>query len=182
MNDLNFLDWFCNLRNVLKQEQKLYVIEEPVPNKLVGNASRVEKDTYKKYLDDMLDVGCLMLATMTHELRKQHKDMVAYDMIQHIMELYKGQARQERYETSKALFQCKMVEGTPVRNHILRMIGYIESLEKLGFPLGVELAINVILQSLPYSLSRFFLNFNMKEINKTLPQLLSMLRTAESNM
>ncbi|KAK5775840.1 hypothetical protein PVK06_043790 [Gossypium arboreum] len=62
------------------------------------------------------------------------------------------------------------------------MIGYIESLEKLGFPLGKELVTNVILQSLLNSFIQFVLNFNMNDTNKTLPQLLSMLQTAESNM
>ncbi|XP_016747393.1 uncharacterized protein [Gossypium hirsutum] len=75
-----------------------------------------------------------------------------------------------------------MVEGTLVGIHILKMIGYIERLEKLGFPLGVDLATDVILQSLLVSFSQFFLNFNMNEINKTLPQLLIMFRTAESNI
>ncbi|XP_012448701.1 uncharacterized protein LOC105771862 [Gossypium raimondii] len=75
-----------------------------------------------------------------------------------------------------------MVEGTLVGIHILKMIGYIERLEKLGFPLGVDLATDVILQSLLVSFSQFFLNFNMNEINKTLPQLLSMFRTAEINI
>ncbi|KAL4313097.1 hypothetical protein GQ457_01G021370 [Hibiscus cannabinus] len=45
-----------------------------------------------------------MLATMNHELHKQHKYMVGYENLKGI---YEGQARQERYETSKALFQCK---------------------------------------------------------------------------
>ncbi|XP_012442214.1 uncharacterized protein LOC105767253 [Gossypium raimondii] len=112
---------------------------------------------------------------MTLELQKQHEDMVAHDMIQHLNELYEGQARQERYKTSKALFQCKMVEGTPMETHVLKKISYIESLEKLGFPLSVELATDVILQSLSNSFRQFVLNFNMNEINKALPQLLSML-------
>ncbi|KAK8541025.1 hypothetical protein V6N13_026489 [Hibiscus sabdariffa] len=61
-------------------------------------------------------------------------------------------------------------------------MGYIQTLEKLGFALNDELAIDVVLQSLPDSFNQFVLNFNMNEINKTLPQLLSMLRTAEGNM
>ncbi|KAK8681085.1 hypothetical protein V6N13_053492 [Hibiscus sabdariffa] len=130
----------------------------------------------------MLDVGCLMLATMTPELQKQHEDMVAYEMIQNLKDIYEGQARQERYETSKALFQCKMSEGAQVGAHVIKMMGYIQTLEKLGFALNNELAINVILQSFPDSFNQFVLNFNMNEINKTLPQLLGMLRTAESNM
>ncbi|KAG8498488.1 hypothetical protein CXB51_005003 [Gossypium anomalum] len=176
LNGLNFLDWFRNLRIVLKQEQKLYVIEKPLPDEPPANASRADKDAYKKHLDEMVDVGCLMLATMNPELQKQH------DMIEHLKELYQGQARQERFDISKALFQCKLAEGSPVGPHVLKMIGYIESLSKLGFPLIQELATDVILQSLSDSYSQFILNFNMNEIDKTLPQLLSMLRTAESNM
>ncbi|KAK8578849.1 hypothetical protein V6N13_142124 [Hibiscus sabdariffa] len=182
LNGINFLDWFRNLRIVLKQERKEYVIEEVVPNDPGPNASRADKDKFKKHMDDMVDVGCLMLATMTPELQKQHENMVAYEMIQNLKEIYEGQARQERYETSKALFQCKMSEGSPVGAHVIKMMGYIQTLEKLGFALNDELAVDVVLQSLPDSFNQFVLNFNMNEINKTLPQLLGMLRTAESNM
>ena len=104
LNGLNFLDWFRNLRIVLKQERKLYVIEQPVPNEPPTNASRADRDAYRKHLNDMVDVGCLMLATMNPELQKQHEDMVAYEMIEHLKEFYQGQARQERFDISKALF------------------------------------------------------------------------------
>ncbi|KAK8689920.1 hypothetical protein V6N13_088627 [Hibiscus sabdariffa] len=182
LNGINFLDWFRNLRIVLKQEMKEYVIEEHVPDEPVANAPRADKDKFKKHMDDMVDVGCLMLATMDSELQKQHENMVAYEMIQNLKEIYEGQACQERYETSKALFQCKMTEGTPVGAHVIKMMGYVQTLEKLGFPLKNELATDLILQSLSGSFKPFVLNFNMNEINKTLPQLLGMLRTAESDM
>ncbi|KAK8705009.1 hypothetical protein V6N13_048620 [Hibiscus sabdariffa] len=75
-----------------------------------------------------------------------------------------------------------MSEGSPVGAHVIKMMGYIQTLEKLGFALNDELAVDVVLQSLSDSFNQFVLNFNMNEINKTLPQLLGMLRTAESNM
>ncbi|KAK8656868.1 hypothetical protein V6N13_098803 [Hibiscus sabdariffa] len=62
------------------------------------------------------------------------------------------------------------------------MMGYIQTLEKLRFPLKDEFTTNAILQSFPDSFKPFILNFNMNEINKTLPQLLGMLRTAESDL
>ncbi|KAL4364152.1 hypothetical protein GQ457_04G017010 [Hibiscus cannabinus] len=142
LNGINFLDWFCNLRIVLKQERKEHVIEKPVPKDPSVDAPTADKDKFKKYMDDMVDVGCLMLATMTPELQKQHEDMVAYKMIQNLKEIYEGQARQERYETSKALFQCKMSQRSPVGAHFIKMMGYIQALEKLGFPLSDELAID----------------------------------------
>ena len=62
-----------------------------------------------------------------------------------------------------------MAEGSPVGTHVLKMIGYIENLDRLGFPLGQELATDLILQSLPDCYSQFIMNFNMNEIDKPLP-------------
>ncbi|KAK8972764.1 hypothetical protein V6N11_055127 [Hibiscus sabdariffa] len=104
--------------------------------------------------------------------------MVAYEMIQNLKEINEGQVRQEGYDTSKALFQCKMSEGSLVGAHVIKMMGHIQTLGKLGFALNDELAIDVVLQSLPDSFNQFLLNFNMNEINMTLPQLLGMLKTA----
>ncbi|KAK8696737.1 hypothetical protein V6N13_001866 [Hibiscus sabdariffa] len=69
-----------------------------------------------------------------------------------------------------------MSEGSPIGAHVM---GYIQTLKKLGFPLKDESATDVILQSLPDNFKPFVLNFNINEINKTLPQLLGMLRTGE---
>ena len=66
----NFLDWYRNLRIVLKHERKLYVLEQLIPKPPTANAPRAEKDAYKKHQDDALNVGCLMLATMNSELQK----------------------------------------------------------------------------------------------------------------
>ncbi|KAK8624569.1 hypothetical protein V6N13_065906 [Hibiscus sabdariffa] len=90
-----------------------------------ANAPRADKYKFKKHLDDILDVSCLMLATMTPELQKQRGDM--------------------------------------------------DSLKD-------ELATDDILQSLLDIFKPFVLNFIVNEINKTLPQLLGMLRTAESDL
>ncbi|KAK8621889.1 hypothetical protein V6N13_097517 [Hibiscus sabdariffa] len=68
LNGINFLDWFRNLKIVLKLEINEYVIKEPVLNEPGANAPRAEKDKFKKHVDDMLDVRCLMLATITPEL------------------------------------------------------------------------------------------------------------------
>ena len=178
----NFLDWYRNLRIVLKQERKLYVLEGAVPPPPETNAPKAERDAYKKHQDDALDISCLMLATMDYELQKQHENMDAFAMLEHLKKLYQGQARYERYDISKALFNCKLAEGAPVGPHVLKMIGYVENLERLGFPLSQELAIDVILQSLPLSYNHFIMNYNMNEIHKTMPELLSMLRTAEQNL
>ncbi|PKI68224.1 hypothetical protein CRG98_011360 [Punica granatum] len=61
--------------------------------------------------------------------------MGAYDMIVHLRQLYQEQAPHERFNVSKALFQAKLTEGSPVGPHVLNMIGYVETLRRLGFSL-----------------------------------------------
>ena len=116
----NFLEWFRNLRIVLKQERKLYVLDEPLPEEPADNAPRAEKNGYEKHHNDSIDVACLMLATMSSELQKDLENMEAYDMIFNLKEMFQQQARQERYETTKALHSCKMAEGASVSTHVLK--------------------------------------------------------------
>ena len=75
-----------------------------------------------------------------------------------------------------------MAKGSPVGAHVLKMIGYVENLERLDFPLSQELAKDLVLQSLPQSHGQFVMNYNMNEIEKPLLELLSMLRIVEQNL
>ncbi|KAL8127555.1 hypothetical protein AgCh_014458 [Apium graveolens] len=104
---INFLDWQRNLRIVLKQERKLYVIDIPRPAPLPEGASCAQYNVYQKHIDDDTDVQCLMLATMSAELQKQHENMNSYDMIEHLKRMFEGQARQERFDTFKSLHAYK---------------------------------------------------------------------------
>ena len=77
--------------------------------------------------------------------------MEAYNMIFNLKEMFQQQARQERYETTKALHSCKMAEGASISDHVIKIKGNIEHLDRLGFPLSQELATDLILNSLPDS-------------------------------
>jgi hypothetical protein len=46
--------------------------------------------------------------------------------------MFENQPRVERYNISKAIFTCKLVEGSPVCPYVIKMMGYIETLNKLG--------------------------------------------------
>jgi hypothetical protein len=74
----------------------------------------------------------------------------------------------DKFNTSKSLFGSKLVEGAPVSPHVIKMIGYIESLQRLGFALDDDLATDVILQSLPASFEPFIMNYHMNGFKKTL--------------
>ena len=68
LNGTNFLDRHRNLRIILMQERKLYVLDEPIPEEPTTNAPRAQRDTYIKHQNNSIDVKCLMLATMESKL------------------------------------------------------------------------------------------------------------------
>ena len=94
--------------------------------------------------------------------------------------MFQEQARIERFATIKALLSCKMVAGSSISPHVLKMKGYLDHLEKLGLPISQELAI--ILQTLLYAYDDFVMNYNMHNMEKTLSELHGMLKIAEQNI
>ena len=151
LNGTNFIDWSRNLRIVLKQEKKLEVLEHPLPNEPARNASTAQREAFEKKKNDSNDVTCLMLATMSPELQKQFVDMEAYEIMTHLKEMFQEQTRHERFVTTKVLTSCKMAAGTSVSAHVLKMKGYIDTIEKLDMPLRKKLATDLILGSLSKS-------------------------------
>ena len=68
LNGTNFLDWYRNLRIVLRQERNEYILDQPILEEPAANAPRAQKDAYNKHLNDSVDVTCLMLGCMESEL------------------------------------------------------------------------------------------------------------------
>jgi hypothetical protein len=96
--------------------------------------------------------------------------------------MFENQARAERYNISKALFACKLTEGRSVSPHVIKMMGNIETLTKLGCEIKDDLATDVILQSLPMRYESFIMNFHMNGMEKTVVELHGMLKTAKDSI
>lgn len=183
LSGTNFLDWEMNLRIVLDCERKLYVLddEEP-PQAPAANARASEVASYKKYQDDARDVKCIIMASMTAELQRLHAGMEARPMMQRLKDLYQGQARHERFKISKALFSSKLTSGSPVGPFVIKLIGMIETLDRLEAPLHPLLATDLILGSLPAEYGQTVVNFYMNKLDMTMAELLKFLTTAEESL
>jgi hypothetical protein len=59
--------------------------------------------------------------------------------------MFENQASAEKYNISKDLFVCKLAEDSSISPHMIKMIGYIETLDKLGCELKDGLTTDVIL-------------------------------------
>ena len=72
-----------------------------------------------------------------------------------------------------------MEENSSVSEHILTMSGLHNRLTQLGVNLPDDAVIDRILQSLPPSYKSFVMNFNMQGMEKTIPEVFAMLKSAE---
>src|SRR5665213_4346268 len=156
----NYLDWHRNLRIVLRQEGKSYVLDTDlvVP---AHDASADVKDTYEKLKKDSNDVTCLMLACMDASLQKQFEDSDAHIINVVLKEMFQEQERIERFNTLKELVNLKMHMGSSVSTHVLKAQALIDRLEKLGEKVSTIMQQDLILCALPPMLSTFVTNYHM---------------------
>ncbi|KAJ9564973.1 hypothetical protein OSB04_000939 [Centaurea solstitialis] len=167
---------------VLSHIRKWYVLKEPLGEAPPANASAAIRNAHKKHSDDLLDVGCLMLAIMSPDLQTGLMNTNAYDMIRQLRDMFQTQARTERYDATKAFNECKMIKGTSVSDHVMKMKRHMDHLERLGHPVPLQLATDTILNSLSEDYKPFVINYNMNNMEKSIAELHSMLKTAELNM
>ncbi|GJU09643.1 E3 ubiquitin protein ligase DRIP2, partial [Tanacetum coccineum] len=97
-----FMDWYRNLRIVLKAEKKLVHLEQPLPPTYLPVEPQGVRDAYTALYDAQLEVTCLMLANVSPELQKNE-------------------------------------EGQFVSSYILKIKGYLDNLERLGYLMPQEL-------------------------------------------
>jgi hypothetical protein len=120
---------------------------------------------------------------MEPELQMQFEtNHEVHDMIMVLQDMFQTQARTERFNVSKTFVESKLAEGVAVGPHVMKMVGYTQRLEKLGFPLGRELITDFMLTSLPPSYGNFISNYHMHEARKVLNELCGMLKIAESDI
>ena len=62
------------------------------------------------------------------------------------------------------------------------MVGYMMSMDRLGFPVSKEFATDIILNSLPKAYAPFISNYHMHGMDKELTELHGMLKTTEADI
>ena len=89
---------------------------------------------------------CYILASISNILQYQMQDVgLALDIMLSLKEMFSEQDHSDRQETIRQIYNTKMVEGTLVREHCLRMISNLNTLEVLGVDIDGELQVDMIL-------------------------------------
>ncbi|GJU45594.1 retrotransposon protein, putative, ty1-copia subclass [Tanacetum coccineum] len=109
LNGSNFLDWYRNLKIVLRNEQKLHHLEEALLEAPPATATAVISNAYTRRVAKQQELACLMLA------------------------------KQKLFETVKAIHACKQEEGQLVSTYVLKMKAYLDQMEQLSYPMPLVL-------------------------------------------
>ncbi|GJW53734.1 zinc finger, CCHC-type containing protein [Tanacetum coccineum] len=182
----NFIDWYRQLRLVLSTEDKEYYLEHPIPAAPVAQPrQQVPPEAlaaHDAWVKGQKEVVVLMLLTMDLDIQRNLAHLGAYDMLQELKAMFSKQAEQELLQTVREFHTCKQEEGQSVSSHVLKMKGYIDNLERLGQPVGQNLAVSLILVSLNKDFTSFVQNFNMHGMGKTVNELHAMLKLHEESL
>ena len=126
---------------------------------------------------------CYILASISNVLQHQMQDVeLASDIMLSLKEMFGEQGRSARQDTMKLILNTKMAQGTLVREHCLKMISYLNTMEVLGADIDGESQVDMILPSLPKSFKVFRLNYNMNKKIYTLSKLINELVATEASL
>ncbi|KAK1698800.1 hypothetical protein QYE76_015497, partial [Lolium multiflorum] len=178
-NGSNFTDWFRHVRIFLTGVSMQYVLEAPLGPPPPPAVSEDIKNVYETRVTRYSEVQCAILCSLEAELQKRFEHHDPCDMMRELKLIFETHAAVESYEASKQFFNCMMEEGSSVSEHMFAMSGHAKKLSDLGIVIPNQLGIHRVLQSLPPSYKNFVMNYNMQNMNKELPELFSMLKSAE---
>ncbi|GJV63896.1 hypothetical protein Tco_1474724 [Tanacetum coccineum] len=73
---------------------------------------------------------------------------IPYDMVQELRSMFEKQAGVEKFDLIQSFHACKQEEGKSVADYVLKMKGYVEQLERLGYMLPQDISVGLILNGL----------------------------------
>ncbi|GKB77933.1 hypothetical protein Tco_0944828, partial [Tanacetum coccineum] len=139
-------------------------LEHPIPEALVAPPGQqvppAAATAHAAWVKGQKEVVVLMLLIMDLDIQRNLAHLGAYDMLQ----------------------ELKAEEGQSVSSYVLKMKGYIDNLERLGQPVGKNLAVSLILVSLNKDYDSFVQNYNMHGMGKIVNELHAMLKLHEDTL
>ncbi|GJW42677.1 NB-ARC domains-containing protein [Tanacetum coccineum] len=139
-------------------------------------------DQWTTLYDAHTEIACLMLGSMTPELHRQFELYYPFDMIQELRSMFEKQAGVEKFDLIQSFHACKQEEGKPVADYVLKMKGYVEKLERLGYVLPQDISVGLILNGLTKDFVGFVRNYNMHNMGKTIGEIHAMLIEYEKGL
>ncbi|GAA0145067.1 hypothetical protein LIER_05343 [Lithospermum erythrorhizon] len=138
------------------------------------------RGTYINQEDSAINAQCL---NKKPNLQNCFANKVDYEMNNTVEEAsLHNLERIDRHAILKDILGCKLAKGDLVSPHVEKMIGLFEKLEKLGSGINQEVAIDIILSSLPDEYAPYIPTFLKCDLENTMYKLYEMLKNVEIHL
>ncbi|KAH9685593.1 hypothetical protein KPL70_014018 [Citrus sinensis] len=152
----NYLDWKRNLFNILTAKGSKYVLTQPCPPEPSLYDYRNQREPYEKWCEANKMAKRYILASISVELHKKHRNMeTATEIMASLHQMFGQNTHFAREAALKRITDTKMEEGTKVRDHVLKMMDYLNEVEIHGVQINDKSKINMVIKSLPDTFKEF---------------------------
>ncbi|KAH9678657.1 hypothetical protein KPL71_025802 [Citrus sinensis] len=170
-------DWKLNLFNILTAKGSKYVLTQPCPPEPSLYDYRNQRELYEKWCEANKMAKRYILASISVELHKKHRSMeTATEIMASLHQMFGQNTHFSREAALKRITDTKMEEGTKVRDHVLKMMDYLNEVEIHGVQINDKSKINMVIESLPDT----FKEFKSKDKNEQARVEISKLSTKRS--
>ncbi|XP_077222147.1 uncharacterized protein LOC143855991 [Tasmannia lanceolata] len=168
---LNYLDWKRNLMLVLTATKVYWILTTEEPELPGPDAPQVDHNRKSKCFEDNEMAKCYILGSMSNVLQQQLIGIaVASDIMLNIKEIFGEQHRTARLLAIRGLISTNVVERTIVRDHMLKMMGYLNELDILGAIMDAATQIDIVLSSLCGSFKEFIMTYHKNKMTMSLTE------------
>ncbi|MCQ7016895.1 retrotransposon gag domain-containing protein, partial [Clostridioides difficile] len=107
--------------------------DSPDPDPLTNASTEEERQAFQKWEKANSMARCYILGSISEVLQKQHEHMLlASEMMLSLKELFGEKDRSVRFELMRKIMSTSMSEGVSVREHVLKMMEYLNEIELFG--------------------------------------------------
>ena len=171
----NYKEWKRNLMLVLTCEKYKFVLTKKCPT------AESEAKTKWKEADDV--AKCYIIGSMSSALQSQHENMAtAKDIMDSLEQMFGGQETLARQTAITNIMNSKMKPGTPIKDHMLKLMGYFAEAKENGANLEPKIQSEMVFSSLSRDFVGFKAAYNLGEKELELTQLMKQLQSYEVMM
>lgn len=136
---------------------------------------------YANWLNSNEIARCYIMDSMNSVLQKQHKGYnTTRETMHNVEDMFGGRFVLVRQAAVYNLMNCKHKPRTPIKDHMLTVIGYLVEAQSHGSDIDADTQMEMIFESLSKEFIPFNMIFNLTGKNMSLTELMKQLQTFES--
>ena len=168
----NYKEWKRNLMLVLTCEKYKFVLQDKCP------ANNCEARTKWKDANDV--AKCYIIGSISASLQSQHEGLAtAKEIMESLEQMFGGQETLARQTAIANIMNSKMKPGTPVKDHMIKLMGYFAEAKDNGASLEPKIQSEMVFSSLSKDFVGFRAAYNLGEKELDLTQLMKQLQSYE---